>query len=103
MAISNITLSNSVTSIINPVSRTVVFSLIFCNLSEDEVEISAYVHPSTIASGESNKIINSFPIPAKDSLIWQSPEKFILDGGDTISAVADTADVIVVTVNHIGM
>jgi hypothetical protein len=101
MALVNVPIQDTDTDLIVAAEQSVVFSIIFCNISSGDVDLTTYAIPSGGSVGTTNCIINNFTVPANDSLIWTSGEKFILDAGDKITANASAADDLVATINFL--
>jgi hypothetical protein len=76
-----------------------VLSLMFCNTSASTRTITCYAYASGGSAGDGTTFIKELEIDSKDTFLWTSGEKFIIENSDTITGLADAASSVTVTVN----
>lgn len=100
MAILNTQLNTSDTTVYTSSGETLVACLFLCNTHTADVTVSVHVVPNGQSVSDTQLILKDYNIPAGDTLTFEW-EKLILDNGDYISATADVANKVSVTVSHV--
>jgi hypothetical protein len=102
MAINNVVVGNTATSILTATADSAVVSIVFYNDHTSTVNLTLYAYPSGGSAGAGSTIM-TVDIPTKDSFIWSSDEKFIIETDDVISAVADVDAVLTATISYLAV
>lgn len=99
--IGNVVLNTSETSIYQAASGKsfAMLSLMFCNTSLVDQNLSVYVYPNGGSATNGNVIIKDLTIGPKDTFVWDCNEKIILSSLDKISAITTGS----ITVTYNGM
>jgi len=100
MAISNIQLGVTETSLLTATLESAIISILFCNTSTTDKTVTIYAYPSGGSAGDGSTILKDLTIPAGDTFIWSGQEKIILDVGDVVSGLADVATSVTATINY---
>lgn len=106
MAINNKEIISTGTDIFPPTSPVLVAgeyavtTVMFCNVSGSDVDLTVHILPSTSAGiALENKVINTLTIPAGETFTFDT-EKVILNEADRIHAVASANNRLVATVSY---
>ena len=89
----NILLEATETNILTASKESAVLSIIFCNTSVSDINITIYAYPFSSSASDTTTIIKDLTIKAKDTFIWTSDEKLILETGDIISGLGSGVSV----------
>lgn len=86
-------------TLITAASATTVLCVIFCNADTVARVVNIFTTPS---AGASKKVLSDYSIPAGDTFIWSTSEKFVLATGDkvTYTASAKTTNEVVATISY---
>lgn len=98
MSIRSIQVDTTQTDILLATREIAVMTVMLCNTTAVEQVVSLYAVKSGSAASDSNVIIKEYTIPAKDTYVWSGNEKFIIDEGDSISAIAASAASVTATI-----
>lgn len=98
MALNNTAVLSSATDIYTSVGETCVVSAFFCNYSASPVTVSIFAVPSGGSATDDTVILKNISINASDTYILNT-ERMILDDGDKIVAVANTAGAVTAIVS----
>lgn len=98
--IQNTSIGITNTTILTATKETAVVSIFFYNSGVANTLLTCYAYPSGTASN-SNAIFQ-VSISPKDTFIWSSDEKLLLQSGAVISATASNAGV-TATINYMEM
>jgi hypothetical protein len=88
------------TELLLATAETALLTVTFCNTSDLACVISMHMVKNGYAVSDTNTIIKDLSIAAKDTYVWSGMDKFILDSGDFISAIAASASSIAATVSY---
>lgn len=81
-------------------TSTLIKDIQITNNGATDCYISVWIVPSGDSAGDENVLIYQFSVPANDFLHW-SGFQMISSAGDTIQAVAETADQITLTISGV--
>ena len=95
MAIKCIKLQMTETTLSAPTVETAVLTMTFCNVDSVPHTVDIYVYDGTLKV----TMYKSFPIPASETLEFESVNKIILQANATITALSEIADKIEVMCN----
>ena len=100
--ISNVLLGTSETDIcVSGASETrALLSMTFCNTSSSTVTITIYVYPSGGSASNTTTVLKEVSLPAKDTFVWSSNEKLILDANNKVTGIASTDSVVSAMSNY---
>ena len=99
--IQNISIGTTNTTILTATNETAVVSIFFYNSGIANTLLTCYAYPSGNTAGDGNAIFQVSVSP-KDTFIWSSDEKLLLQSGAIISATASNAG-ITATINYMEM
>jgi hypothetical protein len=100
MAIANDQIGLTETTLLTASAETAVLNLIMCNTTSSTVKVTVYVYASGGSAADDTTFIKDLEVAPYDTFIWAGSEKFILDTGGVISAVADTATALTITTTY---
>jgi hypothetical protein len=80
------------------VQEHAVTCLFFCNVSNDDVELTVHVIPYQVARSDIQKVIHLLTVPAGETFTFDT-EKLVLETGDTIVAYASADSRLVATIS----
>jgi len=82
-------------------SEQAVTTIFFCNISPTtSTNINMYVTPFSTPPSNSNLVLNSLPLPAGETYVFDA-EKIILEYGEGISASASYGGIVVATLSTV--
>ena len=99
--IKNSTIGTTETAILAATADTAVVSIFFYNSGIANVLLTCYAYPQGSTAGDGTTIFQ-VSIPPKDTFIWSSDEKLLLQTNAVISAMASSAG-IAATINYMEM
>jgi hypothetical protein len=103
MTIRNTFLSTTVGNIcVSTNATTAITSMYFCNTGSNMESFTVFVVPQGETQSPVHTIYEAVQVAAHDTYIVEA-EKLLLSDGDTIQAVATTANVIAATVSYMGL
>ena len=98
MSLGNTVLGATETAIhTGEIKDDVVLSITFCNVKATSVWFTLHAYKAGSGpAGDGNRVIKR-KLGPEDSYVWTSTEKFIMDAGDVVSAIASEADAVTAT------
>ena len=102
MAINNVAIGTSATSLYTSTGQSATTCLFACNTSAGAVTLSLYIVPNGDTVGNSNIVLDELSIPAGDTYIMNA-EKIVLENGDSIQGVAGTGSALVSTISYVSI
>lgn len=101
MSIESTLVENTTTTVYTSVNDTAITWLSFTNYSSSTVQISVFIVPSGGSTANANSVVSFLDIPANDTYqLYAGSEKILLENGDYISAISDTASAVASTVSY---
>ena len=103
MAIANITIGTSNTSIYSSTGDFMVATMIFCNTSNStSANLNIYLIPNGGAVGTGTMIVNQLTIPPTETVFFDT-ERLVLANGDSIAAYSSVASTITCTISTVAI
>jgi hypothetical protein len=102
MALSQLTLTGSATSVFTSSGNNAVTTIYLCNFSASDRTVSIYLVPNTGTAGTGNIIYQNVTIAAGDTYIIDT-ERLVLANGDSIQALASATTSVTMTVSYVGV
>jgi|APCry1669189440_1035222.scaffolds.fasta_scaffold06801_2 hypothetical protein len=103
MAIANVPVGNTNTTIYNSSGDFLIATMIFCNTTNStSANLTLYLVPSGGSVGTGSMIVNTLTIPPTETVFFDT-EKLVLASGDTIVAISSVASTITCTISTVAI
>lgn len=103
MAISNVPVGTSNTTIYTSSGDSMIATMIFCNTSNaTTTNVTVYLLPSGGSVGTGTMIVNALNIPATETVFFDT-ERLVLGTGDSIVATSTAASTITCTISTVAL
>ena len=100
MSIESTLVANTTTTVYTSTDNTAITWLSFTNYSGSTVELTVNVVPNSGSASDANTVVHSLEIPANDTYqFYAGGEKVLLENGDYITAMCNTASSLSSTVS----
>jgi hypothetical protein len=81
-------------------TKVIVTNIVLCNTATTTVKVTLHFVPNGSSASNANKIIADYPVSANDTVVIDDLS-IVLEAGDTIQAVQDTANAVTVYVSGV--
>ena len=100
MSIESTLVGTTATTVYTSVNDNAITWLSFTNYSGSTVQLSVFIVPSGSTPTDANRVVSYLDIPSNDTYqFYAGGEKVLLENGDYISAISDTASAVSSTVS----
>ena len=100
MAIANLQIGSTNTTLLTASAETALLCVLFCNIDSAGHTISLYAYPSGGSAGDTTTIAKNVPIAAYDTWLFTGNEKLLFDTGGVLVAVCDSANKVTATISY---
>lgn len=103
MAIANVSVLNTNTTIFNSSGDFMIATMIFCNTSNvTSANLTLYLVPSGGNINSGSMIVNALTIPATETVFFDT-ERLVLGNGDSVVAVSSVTTIITCTISTVAI
>ena len=103
MAISNVVVDTSNTTIFSSGGDYMIATMIFCNTTDTtDADLTLYLVPNGGTVDSSTMIVNQLTIPVTETVFFDT-ERLVLGDGDSVVAVSSNMDTITCTISTVAI